>query len=230
MESCSSPTGAPRSVLKRNTLAPRITLWSGKLNALAVPKDPGNQKNQNAFVSFVQISCTVRWIYISMISYHYLFYFIDGRCPELPLFERGSVTVSGLNANDTATYSCQLGHKLVGAKVITCRLGGKWSASPPVCQFVDCGPAPEPEHGSVWLINGTTTFSSQASYTCEADYRLQGRTTRLCQEDGNWSSSLPTCKREQQFPFRRVRSTSFNNKHFPLFSSYRMWRTRYSSW
>nr|CAH0105825.1 unnamed protein product [Daphnia galeata] len=117
-----------------------------------------------------------------------------GRCPELPPFERGSVTVAGLNANDTATYSCDLGHKLVGAKTITCRLGGVWSATPPKCQFVDCGPAPEPSHGSVWLVNSSTTFSSQATYTCESDYRLQGRNTRLCQEDGNWSSSLPTCK------------------------------------
>jgi hypothetical protein len=121
---------------------------------------------------------------------------LDGRCPELPPFERGSITVAGLNANDTATYSCDLGHKLVGTKVLTCRLGGIWSASPPVCQFVDCGPAPEPAHGSVWLVNGTTTFSSQATYTCGSDYRLQGRTTRLCQEDGNWSSTLPTCKRK----------------------------------
>jgi len=119
----------------------------------------------------------------------------------LPPFERGSVTVAGLNANDTATYSCDLGHKLVGAKVITCRLGGIWSASPPVCQFVDCGPAPEPAHGSVWLVNGTTTFSSQATYTCGSDYRLQGRNTRLCQEDGNWSFSLPTCKRKISFAF-----------------------------
>lgn len=124
----------------------------------------------------------------------FLFLMTDGRCPELPLFERGTVTVSGLNANDTATYSCQVGHKLVGEKILTCRLGGLWSGSPPLCQFVDCGPAPEVKHGSVWLVNGTTTFSSQATYTCDTDYRLQGRTTRLCQEDGNWSSSSPQCK------------------------------------
>ena len=208
MANCSSPTAALLSVLKWNILAPRITRWLGKQNALAVHKDPGNQKSQSVFVS---VDCIAQFISEDdIISCCY----VDGRCPELPLFERGSVTVSGLNANDTATYSCQLGHKLVGAKVITCRLGGKWSASPPVCQFVDCGPTPEPEHGSVWLINGTTTFSSQASYSCEADYRLQGRTTRLCQEDGNWSSSLPTCKRDQDFHLPRSAPTVFTTKHF----------------
>lgn len=156
---------------------------------------------------------------------------LDGRCPELPPFERGSVTVSGLNANDTATYSCQLGHKLVGSKVITCRLGGIWSSSPPTCQFVDCGPAPEPEHGSVWLVNGTTTFASQATYTCESDYRLQGRTTRLCQEDGSWSSSLPTCKRK--ILFSTVVELWLNVSFLigcSRLNSYRMRGTGYSSW
>ena len=120
----------------------------------------------------------------------------DGRCPELPEIERGSVKLTGLNANDTATYSCDSGHKLVGSKTLTCRLGGRWSGTPPQCQFVDCGPAPDIEKGSVWLVNSTTTFNSQATYTCEADYRLQGRPTRLCQEDATWSSSLPVCKRK----------------------------------
>lgn len=139
--------------------------------------------------------------------------------------------MSGLNANDTATYSCQLGHKLVGSKVITCRLGGIWSSSPPTCQFVDCGPAPEPEHGSVWLVNGTTTFASQATYTCESDYRLQGRTTRLCQEDGSWSSSLPTCKRK--ILFSTVVELWLNVSFLigcSRLNSYRMRGTGYSSW
>lgn len=123
-------------------------------------------------------------------------YLLDGRCPELLNPDRGSVFLTGMKANDTATFSCELGHKLVGSKVLTCRLGGQWSASPPTCQYVDCGPPPEPAHGSVFLVNGTTTFASQATYSCEADYRLHGRTNiRLCQEDGNWSSTLPTCKR-----------------------------------
>ena len=121
----------------------------------------------------------------------------DGRCPELPDIERGSVSISGLNANDTATYSCQVGHKLVGAKTISCRLGGSWSDVPPRCQFVDCGPPlPDVRHGSARLLNGTTTFASLVSYTCDADYTpdSSGRTIRICQEDGNWSFTPPTCK------------------------------------
>lgn len=120
---------------------------------------------------------------------------LDGRCPDLPAFERGSMTKTGLNANDVATYTCETGHKLVGDKTLTCKLGGSWSGSPPKCEFVDCGQPPDIERGSLWLANGTTHFASQVTYTCESDYRLQGRPTRLCQEDGTWSSSPPVCKR-----------------------------------
>lgn len=118
-----------------------------------------------------------------------------GRCPALPLFERGIISMSGRSTNDTATFSCDLGHKLVGAKVITCILGGKWSANPPVCQFVDCGPLPVMQDGRFELINATTTFASQVEYSCHEDYRLEsGRKLRLCQEDGTWSGTAPICK------------------------------------
>lgn len=183
-------TDALLSALTLNIRAPRITRSLEQANAFALPKEFGNQKNQSVYVYLnFQIFIISRYSFNS-----YAWFVSDGRCTELPPFERGAITMTGLKANDTATYSCELGHKLVGTKVITCRLGGIWSASPPTCQFVDCGPPPEPEHGSVWLVNGTTTFSSQATFTCGSDYRLQGRTTRLCQEDGNWSSSTPSCK------------------------------------
>ena len=146
-----------------------------------------------------QPQCLCKLQFYSIINCYsfidsFIFLRADGRCPTLPQFDRGAVSLSGLNANDTATYTCDLGHKLVGSKVLTCRLGGTWSSSPPTCQFVDCGPPQEPEHGSVWLLNSTTTFASQASHKCDEDYRLVGRLIRLCQEDGSWSSSLPTCK------------------------------------
>ena len=118
----------------------------------------------------------------------------------MPLFERGSITLTGLNANDTATYSCDLGHKLVGVKVVVCQLGGKWSAPPPTCRFVDCGPLPDVEHGAIELVNASTTFGSQAMYTCEEDFKIHsGRQPRLCQEDGTWSGTAPVCERKNNF-------------------------------
>ena len=124
----------------------------------------------------------------------YLCGYLDGRCPDLPAFERGSFTVSGLKVDDTAVYKCELGHRLVGNKTLRCELGGQWSAAPPTCLFVDCGLVPAMEHGQVGLLNSSTTFGSMVTYVCDQDYQLQGQSRRVCQEDGTWSATPPTCK------------------------------------
>ena len=36
-------------------------------------------------------------------------------------------------------------------------------------------------------------FGSNASYTCETGYMLNGDMTRMCQDNGDWSGTAPTC-------------------------------------
>lgn len=36
-------------------------------------------------------------------------------------------------------------------------------------------------------------FKSEVTFSCNAPYVLVGSTTRMCQEDGNWSGSQPRC-------------------------------------
>ena len=48
-------------------------------------------------------------------------------------------------------------------------------------------------------VNGTVMFDantvgSQANYSCSEGYILNGTTTRVCQADGQWSGSEPTCE------------------------------------
>jgi len=38
------------------------------------------------------------------------------------------------------------------------------------------------------------TVGSQANYSCSEGYVLNGITTRVCQADGQWSGSEPTCE------------------------------------
>ena len=51
-----------------------------------------------------------------------------------------------------------------------------------------------PDNGTVTL--DANTFSSQANYSCSEGYVLNGTTTltRVCQADGLWSGSEPTCE------------------------------------
>ena len=42
-------------------------------------------------------------------------------------------------------------------------------------------------------------FGSNASYTCETGYMLNGDMTRMCQDSGDWSGSAPTCDRKLNY-------------------------------
>ena len=45
-----------------------------------------------------------------------------------------SVSTSGQEVGDTATYSCRPGYRLIGAATRTCLASGEWSGAPPRCQ------------------------------------------------------------------------------------------------
>ena len=55
-----------------------------------------------------------------------------------------------------------------------------------------CANLSTPDNGTVTL--DANTVSSQANYSCNEGYILNGTTTRVCQADGQWSGSEPTCE------------------------------------
>ena len=61
---------------------------------------------------------------------------------------------------------------------------------------VDCGTlnttTNTTTNGQVSHPNGTT-FGQKATYSCNTGYNLVGDSTRMCQADGMWSGSEPTC-------------------------------------
>ena len=58
---------------------------------------------------------------------------------------------------------------------------------------VDCGTLPKLPNGKV-SHTGRTTFGETATYSCDRDYSLVGDSTRMCQDNGLWSGSAPTCQ------------------------------------
>lgn len=52
---------------------------------------------------------------------------------------------------------------------------------------------PNPRHGIVRTLTGSTTYQNIVLYECDANYILQGNNTRVCTEFG-WDSIEPTCK------------------------------------
>jgi len=60
------------------------------------------------------------------------------------------------------------------------------------CQLVDCGGLSSPANGIV--STPSTTYLSEAIYSCNDGFELSGGpSTRICQDDGNWSGVAPIC-------------------------------------
>ncbi|XP_064386933.1 E-selectin-like isoform X2 [Halichondria panicea] len=92
-----------------------------------------------------------------------------------------------------AIYDCHTGNTLNGEAVRRCQDDGTWSGIAPTCQPVDCGQIFAPSHGQISLTRGTL-FNSQAEYTCDNCFRMNGVSVRICGADGDWVPDPPTCR------------------------------------
>lgn len=92
-------------------------------------------------------------------------------------------------------YTCHEGHVASGSLSRECVEGGRWSGSPPKCNFLDCGDPPELDHGKNVLLDGRTSFGAQSEYTCDDDYIISSeeKSVRKCESNGRWSKSNLKC-------------------------------------
>ena len=56
---------------------------------------------------------------------------------------------------------------------------------------VNCGHPGILANGNIILTN--TTLGSTIAYACDVSFVLCGNDTRICQSNGMWSGSLPSC-------------------------------------
>ncbi|XP_043212550.1 CUB and sushi domain-containing protein 3-like [Amphibalanus amphitrite] len=109
-------------------------------------------------------------------------------------------------------YSCARNYQLVGDRLRTCQVDGRWSGSAPVCEEVRCGD-PERTENSVLSISGndrmrqkarqltgnlapqSTSFrvGSTVTYKCKPGYKVVGDALRSCRGTGAWSGLPPSC-------------------------------------
>ncbi|XP_064624477.1 CUB and sushi domain-containing protein 3-like [Lineus longissimus] len=111
--------------------------------------------------------------------------------PESP--RNGTVSLSDEDkVNSKATYSCNVGFKLVGRNR-QCQTSGRWTGDPPKCQEILCPPPPVPAYGTMSLTNGYRV-NSNATYTCNDGFKLSGGIHRRCLKSGLWSGKTPSCQ------------------------------------
>ena len=122
----------------------------------------------------------------------------------------GEVTFDGTSVGSSATYTCNDGFILSGNQRRQCLRTGNWTGSDPICRstnlvcviilcdyfspVIDCGPLSAPSNGEVRVPS--TTFGSNARYSCFTGFTLVGFSTRVCQLDGRWSGKAPVCEGE----------------------------------
>ncbi|XP_064398978.1 sushi, von Willebrand factor type A, EGF and pentraxin domain-containing protein 1-like isoform X2 [Halichondria panicea] len=139
-----------------------------------------------------------------------LIHIVEVSCPALPHPVYGKV----VHVTDrTANYSCNPGFNLNGNSTITCVTNtvekvGEWIDSPPTCEPITCE-RPQITNGTVEFCGdgqepNRTSFGAIATFHCDEGYILSDKTTLRCtygistenssSENGNWSSTLPTCE------------------------------------
>ncbi len=79
-----------------------------------------------------------------------------------------------------------------------------------------CGSAGSLDNGQVTTPNGQI-YNKTAHYMCNAGYSLQGEAARICQENGNWSSTLPTCLGEPLVMSKADLENNESHKYFLWF-------------
>ncbi|KAG7211173.1 hypothetical protein KM043_010494 [Ampulex compressa] len=107
--------------------------------------------------------------------------------------ENTTVVGTRRDVGSTIDYACPAGYMLIGSKSRRCESTGFWSGTAPTCKFVDCGPLPELESGTITLAERRTTYGAMASYACKENHTLVGDTRRRCGDGGAWSGHQPRC-------------------------------------
>ncbi|XP_056610750.1 sushi, von Willebrand factor type A, EGF and pentraxin domain-containing protein 1 isoform X1 [Triplophysa dalaica] len=127
-------------------------------------------------------------------------------CPAPKPIKNGFVEGQESKFGVTIFYSCFPGFLLVGNNHLTCEEHG-WSSSEPICAPADCGLPPHIDFGDYIKLQGSAIEDSTQSavdssflhgsmvqYHCHSGYEvIIGVVVLMCQEDGTWNGTAPTC-------------------------------------
>ncbi|XP_059503802.1 E-selectin-like isoform X1 [Stegostoma tigrinum] len=104
--------------------------------------------------------------------------------------------IASFHYNSTCDFICNKGFVLSGRSRIQCRVSGQWTAQKPTCEAVKCGELKTPQNLLMNCSNpfGPFSYSSGCDFGCATGFILQGSDSLQCEDSGQWTAEMPTCK------------------------------------
>ncbi|KAM4860378.1 P-selectin isoform 2-T2 [Thomomys bottae] len=121
-------------------------------------------------------------------------------CPALINPAQGTMFCSpykgDFGLNTTCYFGCNTGFTLIGDSSLRCRPSGQWTAATPVCRAIKCS---ELHISQPIVMNcsnpwGNFSYGSTCTFHCPEGQLLNGSEKAACQENGTWSTVMPTCQ------------------------------------
>jgi len=98
-----------------------------------------------------------------------------------------------LTVGNRIVFDCiDKGYEMKGSRTRTCQSDGTWSGSPTTCEIVQCPDLGKPVNGAQVVKKGFV-YGGSVTFTCDKDYTLRGTSIIYCQENKQWSASVPRC-------------------------------------
>ncbi|KAL9960419.1 hypothetical protein ACROYT_G033874 [Oculina patagonica] len=133
------------------------------------------------------------------------------KCPTLIVptsgVKTGCTDIVSEPYDTLCSFSCNVGHNLIGSSTRRCLENGTWSGETPYCQAITCDQLSSPIFGAIFPSSCQlgSNYSQICRFTCQRPgYVLEGTSARVCGNDGRWTGSNDTRCRDNTPP-------SFNN-------------------
>ncbi|XP_048213730.1 P-selectin isoform X2 [Perognathus longimembris pacificus] len=122
------------------------------------------------------------------------------KCPALTLPAQGTMSCrysqGAFGLNTMCDFVCKAGFTLIGDSTLRCGPSGQWTAATPACRAIKCSelhisPPIVMNCSNPW---GNFSYGSTCAFHCPEGQLLNGSAKAACQENGTWSTIMPTCQ------------------------------------
>uniref|UniRef100_A0A8C0RSQ7 p-selectin n=2 Tax=Canis lupus familiaris TaxID=9615 RepID=A0A8C0RSQ7_CANLF len=122
------------------------------------------------------------------------------QCPLLEAPSKGTMDcvhpLAAFAYGSRCKFECEPGYQARGWASLHCTRSGQWTAPPPACEAVACGPLKSPVHGSMDCSPSSRAFQYNTScrFHCAEGFRLEGADLVQCTDLGQWTAPAPACQ------------------------------------